>query len=127
MALVSNPHSAYSPRLPWLGGIAGLLAGGAILYFWPQWNRTWLSLVPAPVSVYTRFLGVTLEEVPLITYGHQALLGFLMVLLAPGYGKSTLAAWMMHNPASSPAAARAAEIVDCGSAIRAAFPRRTVR
>lgn len=101
MALVSNPHSAYSPRLPWLGGIAGLLAGGAILYFWPQWNRTWLSLVPAPVSVYTRFLGVTLEEVPLITYGHQALLGFLMVLLAPGYGKSTLAAWMMHNPASS--------------------------
>lgn len=57
MALVSNPHSAYSPRLPWLGGIAGLLAGGAILYFWPQWNRTWLSLVPAPVSVYTRFLG----------------------------------------------------------------------
>ncbi|WP_285278370.1 hypothetical protein, partial [Klebsiella pneumoniae] len=25
MALVSNPHSAYSPRLPWLGGIAGLL------------------------------------------------------------------------------------------------------
>ena len=24
-----------------------------------------------------------------------------MVLLAPGYGKSTLAAWMMHNPASS--------------------------
>ncbi len=57
--------------------------------------------MPAPVSVYTRFLGVTLEEVPLITYGHQALLGFLMVLLAPGYGKSTLAAWMMHNPASS--------------------------
>ncbi len=51
MALVSNPHSAYSPRLPWLGGIAGLLVGGAILYFWPQWNRTWLSLVPAPVSV----------------------------------------------------------------------------
>ncbi|MDO2321434.1 hypothetical protein Q2467_25690, partial [Escherichia coli] len=34
-------------------------------------------------------------------YCHQALLGFLMVLLAPGYGKSTLAAWMMHNPASS--------------------------
>ncbi len=101
MALVSNPHSAYSPRLPWLGGIAGLLAGGAILYFWPQWNRTWLSLVPAPVSVYTRFLGVTLEDVPLVTYCHQALLGFLMVLLAPGYGKSTLAAWMMHNPASS--------------------------
>lgn len=101
MALVSNPHSAYSPRLPRLGGIAGLLAGGAILYFWPQWNRTWLSPVPAPVSVYTRFLGVTLEEVPLITYGHRALLGFLMVLLAPGYGKSTLAAWMMHNPASS--------------------------
>lgn len=101
MALVSNPHSADSPRRPWLGGIAGLLAGGVILYFWPQWNRTWLSLVPAPVSVYTRFLGVTLEEVPLITYGHQALLGFLMVLLAPGYGKSTLAAWMMHNPASS--------------------------
>ncbi len=33
MALVSNPHSAYSPRLPWLGGIAGLLVGGAILYF----------------------------------------------------------------------------------------------
>lgn len=87
MALVSNPHSAYSPRLPWLGGIAGLLAGGAILYFWPQWNRTWLSLVPAPVSVYTRFLGVTLEDVPLVTYCHQALLGFLMVLLAPGYGK----------------------------------------
>nr|VXZ81727.1 Uncharacterised protein [Klebsiella pneumoniae] len=57
--------------------------------------------MPAPVSVYTRFLGVTLEEVPLITYGHRALLGFLMVLLAPGYGKSTLAAWMMHNPASS--------------------------
>ncbi len=57
--------------------------------------------MPVPVSVYTRFLGVTLEEVPLITYGHQALLGFLMVLLAPGYGKSTLAAWMMHNPASS--------------------------
>ena len=82
MALVSNPHSAYSPRLPWLGGIAGLLVGGALLYFWPQWNRTWLSLVPAPVSVYTRFLGVTLEDVPLITYGHQALLGFLMVLLA---------------------------------------------
>lgn len=101
MALVSNPHSAYSPRLPRLGGIAGLLAGGAILYFWPQWNRTWLSLVPAPVSVYTRFLGVTLEDVPLVTYCHQALLGFLMVLLAPGYGKSTLAAWMMHNPASS--------------------------
>lgn len=101
MALVSNPHSAYSPRLPWLGGIAGLLAGGAILYFWPQWNRTWLSLVPAPVSVYTRFLGVTLEDVPLVTYCHLALLGFLMVLLAPGYGKSTLAAWMMHNPASS--------------------------
>ncbi|MBC4249225.1 hypothetical protein H8M46_00295 [Klebsiella pneumoniae] len=101
MALVSNPHSAYSPRLPWLGGIAGLLAGGAILYFWPQWNRTWLSLVPAPVSAYTRFLGVTLEDVPLVTYCHQALLGFLMVLLAPGYGKSTLAAWMMHNPASS--------------------------
>lgn len=101
MALVSNPHSADSPRRPWLGGIAGLLAGGVILYFWPQWNRIWLSLVPAPVSVYTRFLGVTLEEVPLITYGHQALLGFLMVLLAPGYGKSTLAAWMMHNPASS--------------------------
>ena len=101
MALVSNPHSAYSPRLPWLGGIAGLLAGGAILYFLPQWNRTWLSLVPAPVSVYTRFLGVTLEDVPLVTYCHQALLGFLMVLLAPGYGKSTLAAWMMHNPASS--------------------------
>lgn len=101
MALVSNPHSADSPRRPWLGGIAGLLAGGVILYFWPQWNRTWLSLVPVPVSVYTRFLGVTLEEVPLITYGHQALLGFLMVLLAPGYGKSTLAAWMMHNPASS--------------------------
>lgn len=101
MALVSNPHSAYSPRLPWLGGIAGLLVGGAILYFWPQWNRTWLSLVPAPVSVYTRFLGVTLADVPLITYGHQALLGFLMVLLAPGYGKSTLAAWMIHNPASS--------------------------
>ena len=101
MALVSNPHSAYSPRLPRLGGIAGLLAGGAILYFWPQWNRTWLSTVPAPVSVYTRFLGVTLEDVPLVTYCHQALLGFLMVLLAPGYGKSTLAAWMMHNPASS--------------------------
>lgn len=101
MALVSNPHSADSPRRPWLGGIAGLLAGGVILYCWPQWNRTWLSLVPVPVSVYTRFLGVTLEEVPLITYGHQALLGFLMVLLAPGYGKSTLAAWMMHNPASS--------------------------
>ena len=101
MALVSNPHSAYSPRLPWLGGIAGLVAGGAIIYFWPQWNRTWLSLVPAPVSVYTRFLGVTLEDVPLVTYCHQALLGFLMVLLAPGYGKSTLAAWMMHNPASS--------------------------
>ncbi len=101
MALVSNPHSADSPCRPWLGGIAGLLAGGVILYFWPQWNRTWLSLVPVPVSVYTRFLGVTLEEVPLITYGHQALLGFLMVLLAPGYGKSTLAAWMMHNPASS--------------------------
>ncbi len=57
--------------------------------------------VPAPVSVYTRFLGVTLEDVPLVTYCHQALLGFLMVLLAPGYGKSTLAAWMMHNPASS--------------------------
>ncbi len=39
MALVSNPHSAYSPRaFPRLGGIAGLLAGGAILYFWPQWN-----------------------------------------------------------------------------------------
>ena len=101
MALVSNPHSADSPRRPWLGGIAGLLAGGVILYFWPQWNRTWLSLVPAPVSVYTRFLGVTLEDVPLVTYCHQALLGFLMVLLAPGYGKSTLAAWMMHNPASS--------------------------
>ena len=67
MALVSNPHSADSPRRPWLGGIAGLLAGGVILYFWPQWNRTWLSLVPVPVSVYTRFLGVTLEEVPLIT------------------------------------------------------------
>lgn len=57
--------------------------------------------MPAPVSVYTRFLGVTLEDVPLVTYCHQALLGFLMVLLAPGYGKSTLAAWMMHNPASS--------------------------
>ncbi|HCI6776856.1 TPA: hypothetical protein NPP58_001596 [Klebsiella quasipneumoniae subsp. quasipneumoniae] len=82
MALVSTPHSAYSPRLPWLGCIAGLLVGGAILYFWPQWNRTWLSLVPAPVSVYTRFLGVTLADVPLITYGHQALLGFLMVLVA---------------------------------------------
>ena len=50
MALVSNPHSAYSPRLPWLGGIAGLLVGGAILYFWPQWNRTWLSLVPVYVG-----------------------------------------------------------------------------
>ena len=82
MVLVSNPNSAYSPRLPWLGGIAGLLVGGAILYFWQQWNRTWLSLVPAPVSVYTRFLGVTLEDVPLITYGHQALLGYLMVLVA---------------------------------------------
>lgn len=98
MALVSTPHSADSSRLPWLGGITGLLAGGIILYFWPEWNRAWLSLVPAPVSVYTRFLGVTLEQVPLITYFHQALLGFLMVLLAPGYGKSTLAAWMLHNP-----------------------------
>lgn len=76
MALVSNPHSAYSPRLPWLGGIAGLLAGGAILYFWPQWNRTWLSLVPAPVSVYTRFLGVTLEEVPLIHLWSPGAAGF---------------------------------------------------
>lgn len=29
MALVSNPHSADSPRRPWLGGIAGLLAGAS--------------------------------------------------------------------------------------------------
>ncbi len=101
MALVSNPHSAYSPCLPgWEVWLACWQAARSFI-FWPQWNRTWLSLVPAPVSVYTRFLGVTLEDVPLVTYCHQALLGFLMVLLAPGYGKSTLAAWMMHNPASS--------------------------
>jgi hypothetical protein len=33
MALVSNPHSAYSPRLPWLGGIAGLLAAARSFIF----------------------------------------------------------------------------------------------
>lgn len=101
MALVSSPHSADSPRLPWLGGVIGLLAGGVILYFWPEWNRAWFSRLPASVSLYTSFLGVTLQQVPLITYGYQALLGFLVVLLAPGNGKSTLAAWIMHNPAPS--------------------------
>ncbi len=101
MALVSNPHSAYSPRLPRLGR-----------YSWPAGRRRDPLFLAAmePDMAKPRCLrqspcipafSGSLEDVPLVTYCHQALLGFLMVLLAPGYGKSTLAAWMMHNPASS--------------------------
>lgn len=100
MAIVSGNSRVEGQGFPWFGGIIGLAVGLTMLCFWSQWTHWWPGNLPEEMSPYMLVKGIDLGEIPLQVYGQLVFFGFLLVFLFPGYGKLSIAAWMLHNQPS---------------------------
>lgn len=85
-------------------GAAGLLAGLAIVYWFPALASWWPSdLVRVYHAMsYVMGFGVSrIGDIPLVAYATLTLSGFVMAFCHPGHSKLPIVAWAVHNQPSS--------------------------
>ena len=84
-------------------GAAGLLAGLAIVYWFPALASWWPSdLVRVYHAMsYVMGFGVSrIGDIPLVAYATLTLSGFVMAFCHPGHSKLPIVAWAVHNQPS---------------------------
>lgn len=84
-------------------GAAGLLAGLAIVFWFPALASWWPSdLVRVYHAMpYVMRLGVaSVADIPLVAYATLTLSGFVLAFCHPGHSKLPIVAWAVHNQPS---------------------------
>ncbi|ELY3085755.1 hypothetical protein SME02_002771 [Klebsiella aerogenes] len=100
--MVDDGNGNNLQKLPWLGGIAGLIVGALILYFWKEWASWLLGSTLSKITNYANQMHIEGNRLlPMIAYGDLIFSVFLLVLFQPGYSKAPITAWVLHNKPSA--------------------------
>ncbi|MCD5878562.1 hypothetical protein LB411_16980, partial [Klebsiella pneumoniae] len=84
-------------------GAAGLLAGLAIVFWFPALASWWpsdLVRVYHAMPYVMRFGVASVADIPLVAYATLTLSGFVLAFCHPGHSKLPIVAWAVHNQPS---------------------------
>ncbi|HBR1832835.1 TPA: hypothetical protein L9M57_000043 [Klebsiella quasipneumoniae subsp. similipneumoniae] len=84
-------------------GAAGLLAGLAIVFWFPALASWWpsdLVRVYHAMPYVMRFGVTSVADIPLVAYATLTLSGFVLAFCHPGHSKLPIVAWAVHNQPS---------------------------
>jgi hypothetical protein len=84
-------------------GAAGLLAGLAIVFWFPALASWWpsdLVRVYHAMPYVMRFGVSSVADIPLVAYATLTLSGFVLAFCHPGHSKLPIVAWAVHNQPS---------------------------
>ncbi len=101
------PQISFLPRRAggsiWLRRRAGLLAGLAIIFWFPALASWWpsdLVRVYHAMPYVMRFGVASVADIPLVAYATLTLSGFVLAFCHPGHSKLPIVAWAVHNQPS---------------------------
>ncbi|HDS4945939.1 hypothetical protein B9037_001465 [Klebsiella aerogenes] len=100
--MVDDGNGNNLQKLPWLGGIAGLIVGALILYFWKEW-ASWLpGITFEKMATYAYQNDLERNSLlPITVYVDLLFSTFLLVLFQPGYPQAPIVSWVLHNKPSA--------------------------
>lgn len=84
-------------------GAAGLLAGLALVFWFPALASWWpsdLVRVYHAMPYVMRFGVASVADIPLVAYATLTLSGFVLAFCHPGHSKLPIVAWAVHNQPS---------------------------
>ncbi len=98
MTAIVTQGSTKLSRFPWMAGIAGLLVGLAIVWFWRDFANWWAIEPYRSGLTYAMMWGdIGWDLVSPVVFGQLVIVGFLHTLMLPGQGKLPIFACLLHN------------------------------